>query len=284
MNATEIPEVMEFLQPRGRRRPLVFDSPHSGQIFPADFRPGIPLTACQRVCDWFVDDLFGSAPDYGAVMLKAHFRRAYIDPNRDTSDLDTEMIDGHWPDPVAPTEKARRGSALIWRKIDGRTAIYDRKLTVAEVRHRIETYWVPYHAALKRALDDAHATFGRVLHVNCHSMQAVGATRGGIPGQRRADFVIGTRDGTTAGGAFVDLVVTTLREAGYHVAIDERFKGVELIRRYADPANGRESLQIEVNRGLYMDEARIVRSDRYDRTKADISTMIARLAEMADRM
>jgi N-formylglutamate amidohydrolase len=281
--------------------PLVFDSPHSGLLFPEDFEPAIPIEQCERVADWFVDDLFGAAPRLGAVYLTALFRRAYIDPNRDKADLDLEMIDGVWPEPLAVTEKTARGASLIWRMIDGETPIYGRKLSVGEVRHRIETYWQPYHDTLKSALDHVHARHGRVVHINCHSMpewedarweshreenrrgeDRRGENRREDRGERdgrkrRADFIIGTRDGTTAGEAVTEVVVESLRASGYSVAINDTFKGVELIRRYAAPSQGRESLQIEVNRGLYMDESALTRNERYGATQAAITRMIEAL-------
>lgn len=281
MPQTEIPNVLRRIDPRIRPAPLVVDSPHSGLVFPADFLPALRLETCERVADWFVDELFAAAPDHGAVLIEALFRRAYIDPNRSEHDLDVSMVDGDWPGPVEATEKSRRGASLVWRVIDGETAIYDRKLSVAEVRHRIEAYWRPYHSALQAALDDTYRRFGTVFHIDCHSMPEWGDARWGDHGERRADFIIGNRDGTTASADFTDLVVETLRGAGYSVAVNEKFKGVELIRRYADPAAGRESLQIEVNRGIYMDEAAITRSERFGATRAAINRMLAAVENYA---
>lgn len=281
MARKELQNVLFQDDPEGPRAPLVLDSPHTGRLFPEDFRPAIAMEICNRVNDWFIEDLFGDANRNGAVLIQALFRRAYIDPNRDTADLDLDMVDGDWPDPVSQTEKTRRGASLIWKLIDGETQIYDRKLSVEEVKLRIDTYWRPYHAALKTALDDTHAAFGRVLHINCHSMPEMGDERWGDSGQRRADFIVGTRDGTTAGAAFTDTVVAALGAQGHSVAVNEKFKGVELIKRYSDPAAGRESLQIEVNRGIYMDEANILPNAQYDATKAVISEMIARVAKLA---
>ena len=277
----DIPQVLRRTDPDGTPAPLVFDSPHTGMAFPDDFKPALPFEVCERVSDWFIEDLFGEATAHGAVFLEALFRRAYLDPNRDPSDLDVTMIEGDWPDPVNATEKTARGASLIWRVIDGETPIYGRKLTVAEVRSRIDTYWRPYHAELKAALDEVHALHDRVFHVNCHSMPEWGDARWGDKGERRSDFIIGTRDGSTASDGFTEVVVESLRASGYSVTVNDRFKGVELIRRYADPANRRESLQIEVNRGIYMDEAAITRSERYGATKAAITRMIQALRDYA---
>lgn len=281
MASTEIPGVVRRTDPQGAPAPLVFDSPHTGLLFPDDFDPAIPLDTCERVADWFVDELFGACTRHGAILVEALFRRAYIDPNRDTADLDVSMVAGDWPDPVSVTEKTRRGASLIWKVIDGETAIYAGKLPAEAVRARIDTYWKPYHETLKTALDQTFDAFGRVYHVDCHSMPEWGDARWGDEGQRRADFIVGTRDGTTAGTAFTELVVESLRASGYSVAVDDKFKGVELIRRYSDPEKRRESLQIEVNRGIYMDEAAIVRNERFAGTKAAITKMIEELETFA---
>lgn len=281
MARLEVPSVLRRTDPKGPPSPLVFDSPHTGLLFPADFRPAIPLEHCERVADWFVEELFGAAPDHGAILIEALFRRAYIDPNRSERDLDLSMIESGWPDPVDLTEKTARGASLVWKVIDGQTPIYDRTLSVAEVRNRIETYWRPYHSALKSALDETHARFGKVFHVDCHSMPEFGDPRWGDQGERRADFIVGTRDGTTASPAFTEVVVETLRASGYSVSLNDKFKGVELIRRYAHPAAGREALQIEVNRGVYMDETTLTRSERFGATQAAVTRMIAALESFA---
>lgn len=281
MANTEIPGVVRRTDPVGEAAPLVFDSPHTGLLFPADFKPAISLGICERVADWFVEELFGACTRHGGIMVEALFRRAYIDPNRDTADLDISMVEGDWPGPVSVTEKTKRGASLIWKVIDGETAIYGGKLPVELVRTRIETYWRPYHTALQQALDETYDRFGRVYHVDCHSMPEWGDARWGDEGQRRADFIVGTRDGTTAGAAFTELVVESLRASGYTVGVNDKFKGVELIQRYSDPSKGRESLQIEVNRGIYMDEAAITRSERFAGTKAAITRMIEELEAFA---
>lgn len=281
LEQSEIPNVARKHEPGSGHLPLVFDSPHSGLGFPDDFQPALPLDSCERVADWFIEDLFSAVTDHGGALIEALFRRAYIDPNRETTDLDISMIEGDWPHPVIPTEKTKRGASLIWRALNGKSAIYDRKLAVEEVHARIETYWRPYHDMLRRTLDDRHDRFGQVFHINCHSMQEFGEARWGDQGSRRADFIIGTRDGTTAGDAFTEVVAGAFRDAGYSVGINDQFKGVALVQLYSDPANERHSLQIEVNRGLYMDEDKIIRNDRYDQTKADITAMIGRVADFA---
>jgi len=134
--------------------------------------------------------------------------------------------------------------------------------------------------SLKATLDAAHARFGKVWHINCHSMPAVAAQFAtDKPGMVHPDFVLGDRDGATAGPEFHTFVADWLRARGYNVAVNDPYKGVEIVRRYGQPSQGRHSLQIEVNRKLYMDEALLRPSAGYDKLRADFGALTAALVE-----
>lgn len=253
--------------------PLVFDSPHSGFEFPADMKPAISLDILRQNEDAFVDTLFGHVTVLGAVLIKATFPRTYIDPNRSTEDVETAAIDGHWPDPVNNSIKTKRGAGLIYTKIHGEESIYDRKLTVAEVRTRIEDYWRPYHDTLQVELDRLHGDFGGVWHINCHSMPERGNVHTEDGPVVRADFVLGDRDGTTCEAAYTEIVRDFLAGRGYNVAVNWPMKGVELVRKHGRPVENRHSLQIEINRRLYMDEKAITKNGLYPETAAVVADL-----------
>ena len=132
--------------------------------------------------------------------------------------------------------------------------MYDRKLSVAEVQQRIERYWRPYHAALAQAIRWSVDRFGGVWHINLHSMPSDVFVRLGQPERQLADFVLGDRDGTTCDPAFIRLIGETLQSQGYSVAYNDPYKGVALIGRIGQPEYQRHSLQIEINRRIYLDE------------------------------
>jgi N-formylglutamate deformylase len=237
--------------------PLICDSPHSGSTYPADFRHALPFELLRSGEDTDVHVLWDALPGVGATLLAAEFPRTYIDPNRDLADLDPAMLDGPWPGPLDPGEKTRLGIGLIWREAgpNGRQPIYDRLLGVAEVQHRIAAYHAPYHAAMREHIEAAYARFGAVWHLNLHSMPANSYEGLQIKSDHPlADFVLGDRDGTTASPEFTAMVAEALRKRGFSVAINDPFKGVALIARLGRPAERRHSLQIELHRGLYMDE------------------------------
>lgn len=236
--------------------PIVLDSPHSGARRPPDFGCLLSDEDLRDAQDAHIDTLYRPATELGICLLAAQYPRTYIDANRHEGDVDLHLLDGPWPGVYQPSGKANLGKALAWRTLDDGRPLYDRPLSVKAMQWRIDHYHRPYHAALKRLLDDAHANFGCVYHINCHSMNPVSGLMGeGGQGKARADFVLGDRDGTTCSRQFTDFVQQSLSAHGYDVAVNQPFKGVELVRAYADPARNRHSLQVEINKRLYMDMA-----------------------------
>jgi len=255
--------------------PIVVDSPHSGTDYPEDFgsiRSGLALRLGE---DTWIHELYASAPRHGATLLAANFPRAYIDPNRSLVDIDPALLSEPWPGPVTPGRKTELGIGLVWRLMDGQP-IYDRQLSVAEVQGRIDRCWRPYHAALNAALDVAAHAPAR-WHLNVHSMPDDSYRKLGLPEKPLADFVLGNLDGSTCDEATMAVVEGALREAGYSVARNDPFKGVEIIRASGQPARGWYSLQIEVKRSCYMDRD-LQKNAGYERLQRAIDGMLAKLA------
>jgi len=274
--------IYRITRPGAARVPLVLDSPHSGTRYPDDFGAAVSREALRASEDSFVDELYSAGPGLGAVLIAAEFPRSYIDPNRSLLDIDATLLDAPWPGPAIPSRKTQLGVGLIWRMLDTGDPIYSRKLSVEEVKRRIVEYHQPYQRAVKDALDEAHEHFGAVWHINCHSMPALsGRISEEGPGKPRADFVLGDRDGTTCEPAFTELAAKTLRAMGYDVKVNDPYKGVELVRAFSDPAANRHSLQVEVNRKLYMDERTREKSAGFEKLRADIGGLLGAVAAYA---
>ncbi len=256
--------------------PLVLDSPHSGRDFPADFDAAVSEFDLREGEDCFVDELYQPAADLGVPLLAALFPRTYVDPNRGRGDIDLELIDGgKWPHEYAPSGKHRIGKALIWRTLEDGRPIYGRKLAVDEVLGRIERCHAPYHRRLRETLDATYQRFGVVYHINCHSMPAVGGQMGeGGEGTPRAEFVLGDRDGTSCDPAFTEFVRATLAAMGYQVAVNDPYKGVELVRAYSRPGARRHSLQLEINKKLYMNESTRERHEGFAPLQANLTRLV----------
>jgi N-formylglutamate amidohydrolase len=271
----EIPGVLWRRDPHTDPVPLVLDSPHSGAVYPEEFAYCCPLPVLRRAEDAYVDELYEAAPAHGATLIGALFPRSYIDVNRAADDFDPGILSGA-PPPYLMTRPATR-VGLVRRNAQPGVPIYDRKLDPDDVLARIERYHTPYHRVLDGSCDRFHRQFGAVWHVNCHSMPSYGNRRNGRKGEH-GDFVLGDRDGTTCAPEFTDFVAGFLRGLGYEVRINDGYKGVEIVRRQGRPAERRHSLQIEVDRALYMDQKTLEKLPNFDRLKTDLTSLVEAIA------
>ncbi len=267
---------------------LVLDSPHSGVIYSSDFSYACELATLRRAEDTHVEKLYDFAPELGVHWIEAHFPRSYLDANRNTTEMDVSLFDTAWPEPVETDprilSKVRLGKGLIWRTTDDGAPVYARRLSVAEVQARIAKCWKPYHAAVAQAIDAAHRQHGYSIHVNCHSMPAIASSHAtDFPGEAHADFVVGDRDGTTASAALSRLVCGHLSALGYNVSHNHPYKGVELVRRYSNPAGQRHSIQLEINRKLYMNEETLAITSGFDSLRAHLRSLVELLLETDPR-
>lgn len=286
---TKPPESGHTFTARPGTTPLVLDSPHSGTVYPDDFRAALPLHVLRQAEDTHVEKIYDFASDIGAAWVEAHFPRIYLDANRDISEIDVQLFESDWPGEVTADEvtlqKVRLGKGLIWRFTDKGEPIYERQLSVEEGQNRIAACWMPYHAAVAEAIDAAHARHGYSIHINCHSMPSVAASHATLhPGLEHADFVIGDRDGSTASPRLSALICDFLRARGYDVAYNHPYKGVELVRRNGQPDAHRHSIQIEVNRKIYMNEETLdIIPDGMQRLRADLRDLMVKLASTDPR-
>ncbi len=273
--------------PTAQALPLLFDSPHSGRHYPAGWVTNLSRLELRLGEDAFVDELVDNAPDHGITLIAAQFPRCYIDVNRDIDDIDPELLDAPWPgpDPLRPGEKSRKGLGLIRRFVIPGKAIVGDPLPVADVRSRIERIYVPYHRALAEQIAALRDRFGFVWHIDWHSMKSRGnAMTPDGEGTLRPDMVVGDLDGKSADPRLVDLVVTHLRGAGYRVTVNDPYKGATIVRRYGDPSRGCSTIQIEVNRALYLDETRVELATGFTELKRSIDSLMTVLAVEARRI
>lgn len=262
---------------RGRVSGLVLSSPHSGDIYPAEFIAASRLdpVTLRRSEDAFINQLFAAGPGMGAPLLEALFPRAYCDPNRAAYELDPAMFDGPLPSHVVTTSsKINTGLGTIAKVVGAGLEIYKGKLKFAEAERRVETLWRPYHGALESLLDEAHGAHGAALLLDCHSMPSVGGANQPDQGQRRADMVIGDFHGAACTPKLVERVEAYLRERGFSVARNKPYAGGYITQNYSRRGEGRHTLQIEINRDLYMDEARIVPHAGFERVRAAMTGLV----------
>ena len=282
MNQQSIPDVLTLAKPVNGKVPVVFDSPHSGTVYPDDFQYTVAEEVLRMGEDTYIEELYGAAPEMGASFLQAHFPRSYIDPNRTILDIDQELLSEPWHGEVTPSIKTESGIGLIWRVARPGYPIYERRLSAAEVQARIDTYHQPYQDALMSTIAETKEEFGAVWHINCHSMPGVSDERSPEgPGIERAEFCLGDRDGTTCSPEFTAFVAETLRGMGYKTVVNDPFKGVELVRMVGAPDQNQHSLQIEINRKLILNDKTKEKVADYETLRANLTKLIGAIGQFA---
>ncbi len=265
-----------------QRVPYVFNSPHSGRNYTAHFLASTRLSreAIRRSEDFRIDELFHGVVGLGCPLLAAHFPRAFVDVNREPYELDPAMFDGPLPG-WANTKSVRVAGGLgtIARIVSETEEIYARPLNVSEAIERIDTIYQPYHAALRRLLARTHVKFGHAVLVDCHSMPSA---RDQVQRRNRPDFVLGDRFATSCSQEITWAAHEFLRDLGYAVEINKPYAGGFITEHYGRPESGLHAIQIEVNRGLYMNESTLEKNSRFDQVAHDIARFVSRLVSIPE--
>ena len=246
----------EILAPRRWSAPAIFNSPHSGRRYDPTFLRLARLSpaALRKSEDCYIDELFMGCLEHGAPMLRAHAPRSYIDLNREPYELDPRMFDGPLPGYVNTTSpRVAGGLGTIPRVVAEGEDIYRHKLTFAEALSRVETVYLPYHRALAALFDEVARKNGSALLIDCHSMPSSAITHVAHAGS--IDIVLGDRFGASCSNELTTLVEDMFRAEGLHVVRNKPYAGGFITQNQGAPARGRHALQIEVNRGLYLNEA-----------------------------
>ncbi len=235
--------------------PFVLCSPHSGRVYPEHFlaQSRLDPLALRKSEDGYVDELFRHVAEFGAPLIAARFPRAYLDLNREAYELDPELFDTPLPD-YANTQSVRvvGGLGTIARIVADGEEIYRKRMPLGVAIERIEQLYLPFHAALTKLLDETRAQFGYSILIDCHSMPSASSMPSGA---RRPDFVLGDRFGASCDSRLTRFTRDVLTGLGYDVQLNRPYAGGYITEHYGRPSRRAHALQIEINRGLYLEEA-----------------------------
>lgn len=270
----------DVLQPAQCQGPVLFNSPHSGSIYPRAFLAvsRLDIATLRRSEDSFVDELIAGMVGCGFPLMRAHFPRCFVDVNREPYELDPRMFEGRLPS-FANTRSMRVAGGLgtVARVVGDAKEIYDQRIPVDDALARIESLYKPYHRALRCLFTQLHRDFGAAVLIDCHSMPSTAGHKDERP---RPEFVLGDRYGTSCTGVVSEVVEQGLRGLGYSVSRNKPYAGGFITEHYGNPAAGLHAIQLEINRALYMDERRYERSGAFAQLAADLETLARRLGEI----
>lgn len=270
-------------RPIRQKLPFVFSSPHSGRVYPKSFIKGSNLdaTTLRRSEDCFVEEIFSGVVQLGAPLIHAHFPRAYLDANREPYELDPAMF----ADPLPPHVNTRSlrvagGLGTIARVVADATEIYREPLAFAEAERRIRLLYMPFHDALRDLLEETHRIFGGALLIDCHSMPSIAGPSDNDMGADRPDIILGDRYGTACASEITQEAERILKDLGYSATRNNPYAGGFNTEHYGRPNRGLHALQIEINRSLYMNEARLQRGPGLKKLRSDMSKFATELAKL----
>lgn len=264
-------------QPSELSNPFVFCSPHSGRVYPKSFLQQSRLSphALRKSEDCFVDELFSGVVRHGAPLIAARFPRAFLDVNREPYELDPYLFTEPVPD-FANCQSTRvvGGLGTIARIVADGEEIYARRMPLAAGLERIERLYKPFHRALSGLIDCARERFGYAILIDCHSMPSSSMTT--VAG-RRPDIVLGDRFGASCDSRITAFTKETFANLGYNVQINRPYAGGFITEHYGQPLLNSHALQIEINRGLYCNEAELSPTSGFEGLRHDLEAVTARL-------
>jgi N-formylglutamate deformylase len=251
--------------------PFVLASPHSGRDYPESFvaMSRLGRVSLRRSEDAFVDELFGGSVALGAPMIAARFPRAFLDANRAPSEIDSAMFDGRLPVAVdVPSPRVTACLGVIPRIVRDGAEIYRSKLSPREAEQRLTRLYRPYHAALAQLIAETLEIFGVAVVIDCHSMPSAAA----IP-----DIVLGDRYGMAAAPLVTHAAEIAFENQGFSHARNAPYAGGYTTLLHGRRDSDVHALQVEINRGLYLDEDRIEHGPRYREVRDRLTAAIAQL-------
>lgn len=269
-----------ILLPKKQTSPVVYASPHSGNLYPESFLAQADLdpVSLRKSEDAFVDELYESCVEKGSPFLKANYPRAFVDLNREPYELDPMMFDAPLPSYVnTDSPRAKAGLGTIAKIVTSGFYIYRGKLKFEEVRDRVEHLYHPYHAKLRELIENTRLQFGGCLLVDCHSMPSVTDINRARGKKLPCDIVLGDRYGTSCAPWITDLAEESLIKEGFKVRRNTPYAGGYTTEHYSAPDQKVHTLQIEINRDLYMDEEHITRLDSLHTVKHRLNHLIESL-------
>ena len=278
-----IPSIQPYilLEPVLKNCAICITSPHSGREYASDFLrlTQLPLSELRKLEDCFVDELWQDAPHFGISLLAANFPRALIDVNRHELELDSEMFLSKLPvNDLFDTPRLRAGLGSIPRFAAPAREIYHGKICALDAMKRIENYHRPFHNTLQTLLNRLYVKHRTYLLLDCHSMpdSAAPFTRNG----ERADIVLGDRFEQSCQPEIMDNVERTFTDSGFTVVRNDPFAGGYITEKYGQKNLGKNAIQIEINRALYMDEQNFCKSPHFEGVKNRLNRVLSKLCDL----
>lgn len=269
-----IDECFILKEPEVQTTSMVFNSPHSGRSYSESFLKNSLLKKPEIRAseDAYVDDLFSSVTEFGAPLLTAVAPRAFVDLNRQADELDSAIIQGVNKNIL--NSRVLSGLGVIPRIVSKGNNIQSGKMTIEQANLRLDKSYFPYHYKLKKLLDQTKLEFGKVILIDCHSMPMRSTYSLRSSDGKSPDIVLGNRFGSSCSSDIMEQIKSSFESAGFRVSQNIPFSGAYILKNYGRPSINQHAIQIEIDRGLYLNEKLVEKSDKYYDLKYKLKTVI----------
>ena len=244
--------MLKYIIRKNPKNPVLITVPHSGSYYPELFKKHINLDLykIRRIEDYQSDKILHLVKKESADILIAKCSRAVVDLNRSREAIDNDMFKGAVI-MDQPDEKKMVSYGLgVFPKIIYNKPIFKTKLPVSYSRQMLKNYYDPFHMSVSKQLEFLLKKFGFCFHFDLHTMPSEALKHFKI----KPDIVLGNNFGKSSSENLIYNLKNHFEKFGLKVGINNPFAGGYITRHYGNPLMGIETVQIEINRTLYMDE------------------------------
>ncbi len=259
--------------------PLIVTSPHSGRFYPRFFLDNLDtdLDICKSIEDMFVDELIEDLKSLNISIHKAFISRSVLDLNRKLKELDLKLVDGELPFEVENSKYVKSGIGLIPINCPGGKIEFKNKIKNNEVSYLINEYYKPWHLHLNRMIQSRLERFGRAFILDCHSMPSDLSGNFNTP-----DIVLGNCDNKSCDTKVLNFLKNEFEKKGYYVSLNHPYSGGFITQKYYNQKASTQTLQIEINKKLYLDEQKFIKNENFDNLKKDFLGIIEKFSKVFD--
>ena len=247
--------MLEYIIRKNPKNPVLITVPHSGTYYPELFKKylKLDLDKIRKIEDYQSDKILKLIKKDSVDIIIAKCSRAVVDLNRSRKSIDNDMFN----EIVLieqPDEKKMISYGLgVFPKIISNESIFKTKLPFSYSKKMLEEYYDPFHQSLSKQLEFLLKKFCFCFHFDLHTMPLRALKHFKI----KPDIVLGNNFGKSSSENLISYIKNSFEKFGLKVEINNPYAGGFITRKYGNPLAGVETIQIEINRSLYMDETNL---------------------------
>ncbi len=259
--------------------PIILASPHSGKLYPEFYKRNLRTSFdyCRSIEDMYVDELIYNSKSLGISILINDYSRAVFDVNRDITEIDESLIEVHESFEVSKTLKVKSGIGLIPIQTPQGKIEFVNKFKKNELTFLIDKIYRVWHSNLQQLINLKVKELGKAFIVDCHSMPSDFSGSFKIP-----DIVLGNCNNKSCKNEILNFLKNEFEIKGYSVSLNYPYSGGYITQKYYDHKHLTQTIQIEINKKIYMDEQNFKKKKDFETLKNNFLDILTNFSKMLD--